>query len=192
MCLRLSSREKKKNRNSPSRKTVGDKQAPPLASQHSLASPSEKGKSSCSRSDPFRPRTMRIRLSASFQYLAQPHLRSSSVGRLASGGCRLERALICRAGILSTPHKRKYTVKSTLYGRVRYPLCGGCRCRPKRQMGSRQLAPKGMRRIRSEGLDGSLVGILYGSGIIGGSFPFLYRKSAGLATPNGPRLRTCV
>ena len=128
----------------------------------------------------------------SFEYLAQPHLRSSSVGRLASGGCRLERALICRAGILSTPHKRKYTVKSTLYGRVRYPLCGGCRCRPKRQMGSRQLAPKGMRRIRSEGLYGGLVGILYGPGITGGSFPFLYRKSAGLATPNGPRLRTCV
>jgi hypothetical protein len=61
MCLRLSSREKKKNRNSPSRKTVGDKQAPPLASHHSLASPSEKGKSSCSRSDTFRPRAMGIR-----------------------------------------------------------------------------------------------------------------------------------
>jgi hypothetical protein len=44
MCLRLSSREKKKNRNSPSRKTVGDKQAHPLASKHSLASPSETGK----------------------------------------------------------------------------------------------------------------------------------------------------
>ena len=67
MCLRLSSREKKKNRNSPSRKTVGDKQAPPLSTQHSLASPSEKGKSSCNRSDMFRPRAKRIRLSASFQ-----------------------------------------------------------------------------------------------------------------------------
>ncbi len=44
MCLRLSSREKKKNRNSPSLNTVGDKQAPPLASQHSLVSPSEAGK----------------------------------------------------------------------------------------------------------------------------------------------------
>ena len=85
-----------------------------------------------------------------------------------------------------------FPILRTLYGRVRYPLCGGCRCRPKRPTGSRQLAPKGMRRIRSEGLDGGLVGILYGPGITGGSFPFLYRKSAGLATPNGPRLRTCV
>ncbi len=85
-----------------------------------------------------------------------------------------------------------FPILRTLYGRVRYPLCGGCRCRPKRPMGSRQLAPKGMRGIRSEGLDGGLVGIVYGSGITGGSFPFLYRKSAGLATPNGPRLRTCV
>ena len=67
MCLRVSSREKKKNRNSPSRKTVGDKQAPPLASHHSLVSPSEKGKSSCSRSHKFKPRAMRIRLFASFQ-----------------------------------------------------------------------------------------------------------------------------
>jgi hypothetical protein len=85
-----------------------------------------------------------------------------------------------------------FPILPTLYGRARYPLCGGCRCRPKRPMGSRQLAPKGMRRIRSEGLDGCLVGILSGPGITGGSFPFLYRKSAGLATPNGPRLRTCV
>jgi hypothetical protein len=30
MCMRLSSRDKKKNRNSPSRKTVGDKQSPQL------------------------------------------------------------------------------------------------------------------------------------------------------------------
>ncbi len=78
MCLRLSSREKKKNRNSPSRKTVGDKQAPQLASHHSLASPSEKGKSSCSRSDTFRPRAMRIRLSASFQsYMGGSGIRSA-------------------------------------------------------------------------------------------------------------------
>jgi hypothetical protein len=104
----------------------------------------------------------------------------------------LERKLVCRALILRTPHKRKNTVKSTLYGRVRYPLRGGCRCRHMQPMGGRQLAPKGMRRIRSEGLDGGLVGILYGPGIAGGSFPVLYRKSAGLATPNGPRLRTCV
>ena len=67
MCLRLSSREKKKNRNSPSRKTVGDKQAPPLASHHSLASSTEKGKSTCSRSHRFRQGAMRIRLFASFQ-----------------------------------------------------------------------------------------------------------------------------
>jgi hypothetical protein len=66
-CLRLSSREKKKNRNSPSRKTVGDKLAPPLASYHSLASSSEQGKGSCSRSHRFRPGAMRIRLFASFQ-----------------------------------------------------------------------------------------------------------------------------
>jgi len=72
MCLRLSSRKKKKNLNSPSRKTVGDKQAPPLAFHHSLASPSEKGKSSCSRSDTFRPRALRIRLSASFQRWPSP------------------------------------------------------------------------------------------------------------------------
>ena len=31
----------------------------------------------------------------------------------------------------------------TLYGRVRYPLCGGCRSRPMQPMGSRQLDPKG-------------------------------------------------
>ena len=35
--MRLSSREKKKNLNSPSRKTVGDKQLPEVYSKHSLS-----------------------------------------------------------------------------------------------------------------------------------------------------------
>ena len=86
MCLRLSSREKKKNRNSPSWKTVGDKQAPPLASHHSLASPSEKGKSSCSSSDMFRPRAMRIRLSASFQRLPSPARKAAKLRPDHHGG----------------------------------------------------------------------------------------------------------
>jgi len=67
MCSRLSSRGKKKNRNSPSRMTVGDQQAPPHASQHGLASPSEAGKSSRSTAHTFSSCAMRIRLSASFQ-----------------------------------------------------------------------------------------------------------------------------
>ena len=78
ICLRLSSREKKKNRNSPSRKTVGDKHAPSFDSHHSLTSPSEKGKSSCCRSHTVRKSAMRIRLSASFQ-------RSPSPGRKEPG-----------------------------------------------------------------------------------------------------------
>ena len=95
MCLRLSSREKKKNRNSPSRKTVGDKQAPPLASHHSLASPSEKGKSSCSRSDTFRPRAMRIRLPASFQRSSSPSRRKNGIlsKPFNRGGCMMLLAL---------------------------------------------------------------------------------------------------
>ena len=45
---------------------------------------------------------------------------------------------------LSAPFFRRYGVPEclTLYGRVRYPLCGGCRCRPMQPMGSRQLAPR--------------------------------------------------
>lgn len=91
-CLRLSSREKKKNRNSPSRKTVGDKLAPPLASYHSLASSSEQGKGSCSRSHRFRPGAMRIRLFASFQ-------RSPSPGRkvFSAKNRTLRRRLRCMA-----------------------------------------------------------------------------------------------
>ena len=59
-------------------------------------------------------------------------------------------------------------------------------------MGGLQLALKGMRCNGSGGLYGGDVGILYGPGIAGSSFRLLYRKSAGLATPIGPRLRTCV
>ena len=57
-------------------------------------------------------------------------------------------------------------------------------------MGGRQLAPKGMCCNGSGGLYGEDVEIVYGPGIAGGSFPLLYRKSAGLATPIGPRFRT--
>jgi hypothetical protein len=61
-----------------------------------------------------------------------------------------------------------------------------------RPMAGRQLAPKGMRPNGIGELDGELVEILYGPGIADGSFMLLYRKSAGLVTPIGPRLRTCV
>ena len=74
----------------------------------------------------------------------------------------------------------------TLYGRVRYPLCGGCRCRPMQPMGSRQLALKGMRCNGSGGLYGGGMGILYGPGIAGGSFRLLYRKPSGLVTSISP------
>jgi hypothetical protein len=53
-------------------------------------------------------------------------------------------------------------------------------------MGSRQLAPKGMRCNESGGLYGGVVGILYGPGIPGAAFRLLYRKSAGLVTSIGP------
>jgi len=60
----------------------------------------------------------------------------------------------------------------TLYGRVRYPLCLGCRCRPMQPMGSRQLARKGMRCNESGGLYGGDVGFLYGPGIPAMLFDF--------------------
>ena len=74
----------------------------------------------------------------------------------------------------------------TLYGRVQYPLCGGCRCRPMQPMGSRQLAPKGIRCNGSGGLYGREVGILYGPGIDGAAFRLLYRKSGKLVTSISP------
>jgi hypothetical protein len=58
-------------------------------------------------------------------------------------------------------------VRLTLYGQVRYPLLGGCRCRPMQPMGSRLLAPKGMRCNGSGGLYGRNVCILYRPGIAG-------------------------
>lgn len=67
MCLRLSYREKKKNRKSPSRKTVGDKHAPHLLLTIDSLCPPRKGKSSCSRSQTFRPRALRIGQPVSFQ-----------------------------------------------------------------------------------------------------------------------------
>ena len=74
----------------------------------------------------------------------------------------------------------------TLYVRVRYPLCGGCRCRPMQPMGSRQLAPKGMRCKGSGGLFGEDEEISYGPGIAGEAFRRLYRKSGALVTSTGP------
>jgi len=59
-------------------------------------------------------------------------------------------------------------------------------------MGSRRLAPKGMRGNGSGGLYGGEVGILYGPGIPGGSFRLHYRKSGGLVTSIGPRMRICT
>jgi hypothetical protein len=53
-------------------------------------------------------------------------------------------------------------------------------------MGSRQLAPKGIRCNRTGGLGGGDVEILYGPGIAGGSFRFLYRKPGGLVTSIDP------
>jgi hypothetical protein len=58
----------------------------------------------------------------------------------------------------------------TLYGRVRYPLCAGCRCRPMQPMGGRQLAPKGMRCNGTGRLYGGDVEILYGPDIAGDAF----------------------
>ena len=49
-------------------------------------------------------------------------------------------------------------------------------------MGSRQLAPKGMRFNGSGGLYGGVVGILYGPGIASDAFRFRYRKSDGIVT----------
>ena len=68
----------------------------------------------------------------------------------------------------------------TLFGRVRYPLCRGCRCRPMQPMASRQHAPKGLRCNGSGGLYGGDVGILYGPDIAVDAFRFLYRKPDGL------------
>ena len=73
----------------------------------------------------------------------------------------------------------------TLYGRVRYPLCAGCRCRPMQPMGSRQLTPKGMQCNGTGGLYGGDVGILYGPGIASDAFRLLYMKSGGLVTSIG-------
>jgi hypothetical protein len=53
-------------------------------------------------------------------------------------------------------------ISLTLYGRVRYPLCGRCRCRPMQPMGSRQLTPKGLWCNGTGGLYGWDVEILYG------------------------------
>jgi hypothetical protein len=53
-------------------------------------------------------------------------------------------------------------------------------------MGSRQLAPKGMRCNGSGGLYGWDVGILYGPGIAGVAFRLLYRKPGGLVTSISP------
>jgi hypothetical protein len=80
----------------------------------------------------------------------------------------------------------------TLYGQVRYPLCGRCRCRPMQPMGSRQLARKGLRCNGPGGLYGGAVRILYGPGIASDAFQLLCRKSSGLVTSIGPRMRTCV
>jgi hypothetical protein len=46
------------------------------------------------------------------------------------------------------------SVQQTLSGRLRYPLCGGCRCQTMQLMGSLKLAPKGMRCNGSGGLYG--------------------------------------
>jgi hypothetical protein len=70
----------------------------------------------------------------------------------------------------------------TLYGRVRYPLCGGCRCRPMQPMGSRQLAPKGMRCNGSRAFYGGDEGILCGPGIAGFAFRLLYKKPGEMVT----------
>ena len=63
-------------------------------------------------------------------------------------------------------------------------------CQPMQPMVSRLLAPKSIRHMGSEGLDGEHVGTLYGPGIVDASFRLVYRKLAGLATPIGLRLRT--
>ncbi len=53
-------------------------------------------------------------------------------------------------------------------------------------MGSRQLAPKGMRCNGFVGLYGGDVEILYGPGIAGDAFRLLYKKSGGLVTSIDP------
>ena len=70
----------------------------------------------------------------------------------------------------------------TLYGRVRYPLCLGCHFRPMQPMGSRRLAPKGMRCNESGGLYGGDVGILYGPVFAVDAFRLLCRQSGGMVT----------
>lgn len=52
-------------------------------------------------------------------------------------------------------------------------------------MGSRQLAPKGMRCNESGGLYGGDVGILCGPVIAGDAFRLLYRESGGLVASIG-------
>ena len=81
-------------------------------------------------------------------------------------------------------------VRPTLYGRVRYPLCGRCRCRPMQPMGGRQFSPQGMRCSGTGGLYSGGAGILCGPGIAGDNFRLLYRKSGGLGASIGPRIRT--
>jgi len=93
----------------------------------------------------------------------------------------------------ATPAFRKVqpmVLLRTLHGRVRYPLCGGCRCRPMQPMESRQLAPKGLRCNGTGGLYGGDVGMLCGHGIASDTFRLLCRKPDGLVTFIGPLMRT--
>ena len=111
--------------------------------------------------------------------------RSESRSQSSAGGSRCS-AAGHRAAAPEHQSRVRAGSDRTLYGRVRYPLCGGCRSRPMQPMGSRQLTPKGMRCNKTGGLYGGEVRISYGPGIAGGSFRFLYRKSGGLVTSIGP------
>jgi hypothetical protein len=73
-------------------------------------------------------------------------------------------------------HILSLLVNLTLYGRVRYPLCGRCRCRPMQPMGGRQFAPEGMRCSGTGGLYSGAVEILYGPGIAGDNFRLFLQK----------------
>jgi hypothetical protein len=101
MCLRLSSREKKKNRNSPSRKTVGDKEAPPRTSHHSRASPTERGKAlaagrTCSGQGPWEYGCLHLSNAAAEWQARNPRRRS----RELKVACPLE-------GLVRQPSSRR-------------------------------------------------------------------------------------
>lgn len=60
---------------------------------------------------------------------------------------------------------RKPLMRLTLHGRIRYPLCGGCRWRAMQPIGFGQVAPVALRRSRTHELYGEELVVLGGPDI---------------------------